>query len=252
MGRTKRVKTGIPGLDRLMEGGIPERSHVVLMGPAGSGKTSFCCQFLHVGASRYKENGIYLSFEEKYKVIMKNAATMGFDLKRLEEQGKLSFIKYDRYHVDEVPNVLESRVKDIGAKRVVIDSISAARYFVREEADFRRLVLDLSNALKRLECTVIFVSEEGPDSLEKGLYGIEEFIAEGIIVLYYERGESGFERRLHVWKMEGSGHSENLHPYKITRKGIAVQAKGHRYAHERPAAHHTHPKKKAHPGRSHA
>jgi KaiC/GvpD/RAD55 family RecA-like ATPase len=93
---------------------------------------------------------------------------------------------------------------------------------VGDEAELRRLLFSLSVVLRRLNCTAILVSEivQGSQSLSR--YGVEEFVADSVIVLYYERVHSTFNRALQVWKLRGSPHSEKLHPYKIGPKGIEV------------------------------
>ncbi len=221
----ERLKTGIPGLDEILHGGIPTGNTVLVTGTTGSGKTILASQYAYMGAKKYKEPTVYLSFEETPESIRKNALNFGWDFGPLEKEEKFSFVKYDPYHVDEVPNILQGKIREIQAKRVVIDSISSLSFYVREGSDFRRLVFNISQVLEKMECTAMLISEIVPGSLSLSRNGVEEFIVDGVIVLYYKRVDSSFSRAIQIWKMRGSDHSEKLHPYKICSKGIEVYPK---------------------------
>ncbi len=220
-----RVKIGIEGLDEIMNGGIPRGQLVLLSGTCGTGKTTLCSQYVYNGLTKFKENGIYLSFEEMPQNIKNNVSQFGFEFEPFEKAGKFSFIKYDPYHVEEVFDVLETAVREMKAQRVVIDSVSALGIHVRDKAELRRMIFNLSRTLRKLGCTAMLVSEIVPGSSGISRYGVEEFVTDSVIVLYYERSEFSFSRAIQVWKMSGSDHSKKLHPYKITGKGISVQAR---------------------------
>ncbi|MBN1896848.1 MAG: AAA family ATPase [Candidatus Aenigmarchaeota archaeon] len=217
-----RVKTGIPGLDEITNGGIPEGHTVLISGTAGTGKTILCSQYLYQGVTRYKEPGVYLSFEESTESIKRNALNFGMDFAALEASKKFRFVTYDPYHIDDIGTHLESTIREIGAKRVAIDSISALNFYMREGTNFRRVLLNISNALKKMKCTTFLISEivAGTQGLSRN--GLEEFIADAALVLYYNRIDSSFSRAIQVWKMRGTSHSESLHPYKITKEGINI------------------------------
>jgi KaiC/GvpD/RAD55 family RecA-like ATPase len=221
----ERVKTGIEGLDEIMNGGIPRGQLVLLSGTCGTGKTTICSQYIYNGLTKFKENGIYLSFEEMPQSIKNNVKQFGFDFEKFEKEGKFSFIKYDPYHVEEVFDILETAIRETKAQRVVIDSVSALGIHVRDKAELRRMIFNLSVTLRKLGCTALMVSEIVPGSTGKiSRYGVEEFVTDSVVVLYYERNEFSFSRAMQVWKMSGSDHSKKLHPYKITDKGVSVQA----------------------------
>jgi len=217
----ERLKTGIEGLDALTNGGLPRNQLILLTGTSGTGKTTTCLQYIHNGAKLFNENGVYLSFEDPEELLIENASNFGWDLKSLEKKGKFSFIKYDPYKIEDVLDILESTILEVKAKRVVIDSISALGLYVRE-AELRRMIFDISVTLRRLRCTPILVSEivQGTPGLSR--YGVEEFVADSVIVMYYERIRSTFNRAIQVWKLRGSAHSERLHPYQIGKKGIRI------------------------------
>ncbi len=218
----ERVRTCIPGMDEIMGGGIPKRQLSLITGTSGTGKTTFCCQFMHDGIKRFNESGVYLSFEEQSDSIKENTKEFGWDFDALEKTGRFSFIRYDPYHIEDVFDILESNIREIKATRVVVDSISALGLHVRDEAELRKMIFDLSMVLRKLNCTSVMVSEIVPGTTGLSRYGVEEFVADSVIVLYYERMQSTFSRAIQVWKVRGSPHSEKLHPYSITKKGITV------------------------------
>ncbi len=218
----ERVKTGVPGLDTLMGGGIPKNQLVLLTGTSGTGKTIFCNQYVYYGIKKYNQNAVYLSFEEPIQYIKGNVKQFGWDLGQLEKSGKLAFIRYDPYRIEDAFEILESTIRDVKAPRVVIDSISALGLYVKDDAELRRMIYNLSLILRRLQCTAIIVSEMVYGRPGISRYGVEEFVADSVIVLYYERLDSTFSRAVQIWKLRGSRHSQKLHPYDISNKGITV------------------------------
>lgn len=221
----ERLNTGIPGLDEIMGGGLPENQLVLVTGTAGTGKTTFSTQYAYMGAKKYNQNAVYLSFEEPGESLKKNMKNFGWDLGQLEAEGKFSFIRYDPYNIEDVMNVLESSIRDVGARRVVIDSISALALYVRDKTELRRIIFNMSLILRKLKCTPILVSEMVYGDKGLSRYGVEEFVADSVLVLYYERLQSSFIRAMQVWKLRGSSHSEKLHPYTIDENGITVYPK---------------------------
>jgi KaiC/GvpD/RAD55 family RecA-like ATPase len=221
----ERVKTGIPGLDEIMHGGMPESQTMLLSGTAGTGKTILASQYVYMGAKKYKEPCVYLSFEEAPESIKRNALNFGWDFGPLEKSGIFSFVKYDPYHVDDIVTHLEGKIREISAKRVVVDSISALSFYLREDSNFRRTLFNLSSVLEKLNCTSIMISEVLPGSPGLSRHGLAEFVADAAVILYYSRVDASFSRAIQVWKLRGSSHSERLHPYKITDNGIMVYPK---------------------------
>jgi KaiC/GvpD/RAD55 family RecA-like ATPase len=229
----ERLKTGIPGLDEIIGGGIPNNHLLLVTGTAGAGKTIFCSQYIYQGITKYKDNAIYLSFEEPVDSIKTNLKTFGWDFDKLEKQGTLSFIRYDPYHIEDVFDMLESTIREIKATRVVVDSISALGLHIRDQGELRSMIFNLSNILRKLNCTSVLSSEIVPGSSGISRYGVEEFVTDGVIVMYYERIASTFSRAVQVWKMRGSSHSEKLHPYKIDPEGIRIYPEEEAFVHRR-------------------
>ena len=226
--------SGIPGLDNILGGGLPKNRLILVSGPAGSGKSTFSLQFLYHGILGEDEPGIYVTFDEKPENVRNDALSYGWDLKSLEDQGLLVMIdgysyragvssteKYaTKLEVDELLTMLIEVIDEIGAERVVIDSITALALSLNDETQIRKEILKFGAILSNLTCTTLMTSEMQKKG-EVSRYGVEEFMAQGVIVLDYQFGQRG-ERSISVRKMRGVKHSMIERPFKITNNGIVV------------------------------
>lgn len=224
MGVKNRANSGIFGLDELMEGGLPTGSVTLLSGTCGTGKSIFGMQFIYFGA-KAGEPGVFISFEESPESIKSNVSGFGWDIEKLERENKIIIIRLDPFHVEDIYDLVESAIKKIKAKRVVIDSISALGLYIRDPPEIRLTILNLSSLLRKLGCTSIITSEILPTQENLSRFGVEEFVADGVIILYYLRVDAKYARSLTVWKMRGTEHSQKLHPYAISKKGIITYPK---------------------------
>jgi KaiC/GvpD/RAD55 family RecA-like ATPase len=228
--KKERVDVGVPGIDQLIGGGLLPKTLTLLTGTTGTGKTIMSSQFIYSGVKDYNEPGVYVSFEEPVDNIKENCLDFGWDFDPLEKKGKVVFVRYDPFHVEDIYELIETNIKKVEAQRVVIDSISALGLYVRDIPDIRRMVFNISLLLRKLECTSILISETLPMQGSLSRFGVEEFVTDNVIVLYYTRTGSQFSRALTVWKMRGSGHSNKLHPYAITDKGVVIYSKEEAFA----------------------
>ncbi|MEO2116986.1 MAG: KaiC domain-containing protein [Methanocaldococcus sp.] len=232
----KRVKTGIPGMDEILHGGIPERNVVLLSGGPGTGKSIFCQQFLYKGASEYNEPSILIALEEHPVQIRENMKQFGWDVRKLEEEGKFAIIdaftygigsaaKRERYVVNdpnderELIDVLKTAINDIGAKRIGIDSVTTL--YINKPMMARRTVFLLKRVISGLGCTAIFTSQISVGERGFGGPGVEHAV-DGIIRLDLDEIDGELKRSLIVWKMRGTSHSLKRHPFDITNEGIIV------------------------------
>ena len=225
----EKINSGIPGLDKIMGGGIPKNHIVLISGTCGTGKTTMCMQYMYEGVTKYGENGVFLSFEESPESMKSTYKEFGWDFDFLEKKGKFKFIKYDPYHIEEIFDILSSAVVEVGAKRVAIDSLSALALHLHDREDIRKMIFDLAALLSKLNCTAFVVSEIVPGKKGISRYGVEEFMSDSVIVLYYERNKLVFSRGIQIWKVRGSNHSKNVHPYKISAKGITINPEEEAY-----------------------
>lgn len=236
----RMVKTGIPGLDEILGGGIPEGSVVLVSGPCGAGKTIFSLQFLHNGAFKYGEKGAYIALDEKPDLVRKRAKPFGWDLRDLELDNKIAIL--DAYATlaklptaekmkvlgplettSFITGILETLEK-VSAKRVVIDSITAFAYQFIDPKSIRDVILRIFAILRELKCTAIITSEVEPGEGRLSRWGVEEFLADGVIRLLSSSGESAIESRaLRIIKMKGTKHPLGLVPFKIGDEGVTVE-----------------------------
>jgi len=204
---TERVPTGIGGLDSAIEGGFPRGSLILLAGNPGTGKTSFAAQFL-LGGAESGEPGVYVSFAEKRETLLENLSRqLGRDLRKFEEGGELRVLDMATVKEEALPATLEAIVNEIqalGAKRLVIDSFTAMAQAFEEPIEARAVVHSiLSKLIGQLGCTTLMISEVPTGSERIGL-GLEEFVADGLIVLRRTRLEDRPFRELEIAKLRGT------------------------------------------------
>ncbi|MEM5843677.1 MAG: ATPase domain-containing protein [Candidatus Aenigmatarchaeota archaeon] len=219
----ERVKTGIPGLDDLIAGGFPQSSTILLSGVAGAGKTIFCLQFIYNGAYVYNEPGVYISLEEEPERLI-NYATEEFNwnFKELIDKKMVSFVSAEMYSFEKLRDLIESEATKIKAKRLVIDPSTILGLYFEKTLEVRKSILDLTRLVKRLGCTTVLVSEIEEGSKKISGLGVEEFVVDGIIILYYIKEAGFYTRGLCVRKMRATNHDSGVHPLQITKNGLVV------------------------------
>ena len=220
-----RVPTGIKGFDILIEGGIPKGYSVLLGGNPGSGKTIFAAQYLYHGLSKFGEPGIYVSFAEDRGAFLKNMKRMGMDFEKYEQEGKFKYMDLVTVKEKGVDDVLErvfAEISALKAKRLVIDSFSALSQAFPEKIEIRvALHTVLGKITRKSGVTTLLISEIPLGSKLLG-EGMEEFVADGVIVLS-QCAERGFlARKLQVIKMRGTKTLRIELRYDIGQDGLSV------------------------------
>ncbi len=242
---SERVKTGIKGLDELIEGGFPRGFSYLLMGGPGSGKTTFGVQYLFKGLKENGENGLYVTFDEPPYSISNNMLRYGWDLPEVERQAKFGFVDVSpikretkgtfvpaalqqsflgaaKFNIDDVVSVISEAKRKVNAQRCVIDSISALTLQYKDEFEIRQQTLRLIKVLTEMDLTTILLAEYPEDRQDLTKFGAEAFLAQGVIVLHMYRVEESNLKALEVRKMRGVKHTDRLCPYRITAEGIEV------------------------------
>lgn len=219
-----RTRTGVPGLDELMDGGIPRGNLVVLAGDPGSGKSCLCLSYLYQGVTKYDEPGIYISLEESVDEIIRDGKQFGWDFKKLIKEKKVLIETVELYDFDKLKNLIEDSIQVIEAKRLVIDPGVIFRLYFDRELDARKRIMSLGKMLKMIDCTTIITNEINLDKT-RSLFGLEEYVADGVILLYHTKIENRFVRSIGVLKMRGTKISEKLHPIVISSKGVKILSK---------------------------
>ncbi|MEM2908772.1 MAG: ATPase domain-containing protein [Candidatus Bilamarchaeaceae archaeon] len=220
----ERVKTGIAGLDEMINGGIPRRRHIAIYGGPGCGKTSFGFEFVYRGAQN-GENGIYITLEETADDIMenmKNTFPMLTDVPKMVKDKKIEIIKPEKFELEEIANIIEERITENDVKRAVIDSATMIRMSFGTDLEYRQTLFEFLSLLRNLDCTTMTTVEASTAVKAEMHYDIEHFVMDGIINLYNLDREDRRIRALEVFKMRGTDHSRDLVPFKVTPSGIKV------------------------------
>ncbi|HEY3581980.1 MAG TPA: circadian clock protein KaiC, partial [Pyrinomonadaceae bacterium] len=222
--------TGIPGFDEITGGGLPAGRPTLVCGSAGAGKTLFALEFLFRGATIYNEPGVFMSFEESGEEIITNVASLGFDLKKLIDDKKLliDYVFIERSEIEETGEYdleglflrLGYAIDQIGAKRVVLDTLEALFSALPSEAIVRAELRRLFRWLKEKGVTAVITGERGEGTLTR--YGLEEYVADCVILLDNRVDNQISTRRLRIIKYRGTSHGTNEYPFFIDEKGFSV------------------------------
>ncbi len=235
---TEWMKTGIQGFDDLLEKGIPKGSAILLSGGAGCGKTIFALQVLNYAASK-GEKCLYISFEESEKSLKKHMKDFGWDPETLEKKGFLKIKQADAFDIstsveallakakgellielDEIPGLIPEGFKP---DRIVLDSLSAlAAAFSKKEETYRIYIEQLFRYFEKKGVLSFLISETEQLPTKFSENGVEEFLADGVIVLYNIRRGTIRENAIEILKMRGTKHQKKIVAFQITDKGIVV------------------------------
>ena len=236
----RRLATGIDGLDKMLDGGLPSHRTCLVCGGPGSGKTVLAMQFLYYGAVECGEPGLYVSLDESKDNLMEEMSGFGWDIDKLEKSGQFLFV--DACPIRKVPGEVKLGNLSIGKrdfnlmslveiiwrkaekaeiKRVVIDPIAALTFQYLDISERRTATLDFLEALSQLKTTNLITTELRSLTLQREILA-EEFFTHGVIVLHSWRNQLAAHGGLQIEKMRGIAHDNQIRPYKITKKGIQV------------------------------
>ena len=226
----EKCLTGIKGLDEITKGGLPRGRPTLICGGAGSGKTLFAMEFLMRGAMDYGEPGVFMTFEETSEDLAKNFISLGFDLPDMMSRGLIAtdHVKIERNEVEETGEYdleglfirLGNAIDSIGAKRVVLDTIEALFSGLSNAAIIRAELRRLFHWLKDRGMTAIVTGESGDKMLTR--YGLEEYVADCVILLDFRIEEQISTRRLRIVKYRGSSHGSDEYPFLIDERGFSI------------------------------
>ncbi len=229
-----KLKTGIEGFDVLAEGGMPEGRTTLVTGTAGSAKTIFASQFLAEGIRKYDQRGVFVTFEESPDDIRRNVSSLGWDITSWEEEEKWLFVDgsfkteeatvvIGSYDFGALLSRVEHAVKSIGATRVVMDSLGASFARFKDMGTIRSELFRIGSALKKLGVTTVMTAERTDDYGDIGRYGIEEFVADNVIIMRNVLEEEKRRRTLEILKFRGAMHQRGEFPFTIVEdRGIVV------------------------------
>ncbi|HXD19542.1 MAG TPA: circadian clock protein KaiC [Vicinamibacterales bacterium] len=224
-----KVATGIDGFDEITGGGLPQGRPTLVCGGPGCGKTLFALQFLVHGAA-HGESGVFVTFEETEEDLLKNAASLGYDVPGLIERKRLAleYIRVERSEIEETGEYdleglfirLDHALRTVRARRIALDTIESLFAGLSNAGVLRAELRRLFAWLKERGITAVITGERGTDTLTR--QGLEEYVSDCVIVLDHRVTDQISTRRLRVVKYRGSSHGTNEYPFLIDRRGLAV------------------------------
>jgi circadian clock protein KaiC len=224
--------SGIKGFDEITFGGLAKGRPTLVCGGAGSGKTLFGMEFLVRGAAEFDEPGLFVSFEESESDLLSNFASLGFDLKKLETENKISidYVHIERSEIEETGEYdLEGlfvrmgfAIDAIGAKRVVLDTLEALFSAFSDQFILRSELRRLFRWLKDRGLTAVITAERGDEGSSLTRHGLEEYVSDCVISLEHNVVNRISTRRLRVVKYRGTIHGTNEYPFLIDEGGFSV------------------------------
>ncbi len=237
----ERISSGINGLDPLIEGGFPRKRTVLIVGAAGTGKSIMATQFLVKSATQKDEPGVLVALEEEPEKIIANMMRFGWDLEALVESDLLRIVRaiptrlskeryildrvstsgYRDFSVENLASLVHDNIQQINATHIVFDPISSLEFYESDIFRVRQEISVLAKSMESRNMTTLMIAESSTGS-PTGRFGIETFIADGVIVLYYLRKGNRRVRALEILKMRGTNHSPELIPFTIDSKGLRL------------------------------
>jgi circadian clock protein KaiC len=225
----EKCPTGTKGFDEITEGGLPKNRTTLICGGAGSGKTLFGIDFIINGATKYKEPGVFMSFEETQDELYRDVASLNLDLKGLVSKKKILLehvllerrdIQENDFNLEGLFIRLEDAIDSIGAKRVVVDSIESLFAGLTDPGILRLEIKRLFRWLKEKKVTALITGEPGLGTYTR--HGLEEYISDCIIFLDNRVSEQTSIRRIRIIKYRGSNYGTNEYPFIIDTNGLSV------------------------------
>ena len=230
--KIEKLLTGIEGFDLVTNGGLPIGRSTLVSGTAGSAKTVLAVQFLVEGAAR-GEHGVLVTFEEAPADLRRNVLGFGWDIAKLEAEKKFAFVdasprpdeerlEAGSYDFGALVARIEAGIRKVGAKRIALDSIGSIFTQFKDTGIVRRELHRIAAALKEFGVTAIITSERNDDYGDISRHGVEEFVADNVILLRNALGDEKRRRTLEVLKFRGTSHQKGEFPFSVTDQGLVV------------------------------
>ena len=226
-----KIPTAIPGFDAISNGGLPKGRATLISGTSGSSKTILAIQYLYLGVTEFSESGVFVTFEETPVDIKRNVKSFGWDLDKLENEGNLAFvdlspepglplIESGDYDFSALLVRIETAVKTVNAKRVAIDSIGSLFSQFTDAGTVRREMFRLAAGINQMGVTTVITSERTVEYGEIARHGVEEFVADNVIILRNALDEEKRRRTIEILKYRGAPHQKGEFPFTISDRGV--------------------------------
>lgn len=222
-----RLEVGIEGLDAMIQGGVPTESLLAVVGSAGTGKTTIGLQFLASGLAA-GERAIFIALEQDREIILATAEEFGWPFEEYAASGALAVVDLDpvelAHSLDTIRGELPRLIREHGASRLVLDSVSLLEMMYDDPARRRNELYDFARSLKSADVTALLTSEASEANAYASRYGIVEYLSDGVVILRYIRTAEYQATRLgvEIQKLRNTNHSRELKPYEIDEDGISV------------------------------
>ena len=231
--QVEKLRTHIPGFDHIATGGMPKGRTTLISGSAGTAKTVFACQFLVAGIEENQHPGVFVTFEESPQDIRRNMLGFGWDIAQYEAKGHWLFVDASQsqeetvisgdYDLSALIARIEYAVRKIGAMRVSVDSLGAIFAQFSDSLQLRRDLFRIASSLKSMEVTTIMTSERTQEYGEIARFGVEEFVADNVVILRNILEHEQRRRTIEILKFRGTTHRKGEYPFTIIpSKGIVV------------------------------
>lgn len=229
-----KTATGIPGFDFIADGGLPKGRTALIAGSAGSGKTIFASQFLAAGIRDAGEAAVFVTFEEQPADIRKNMRSFDWNIDRWEADGLWSFVDAAPDPSQETTIVgdydfgallarIEHAIAKVGATRIVLDSIGAVFTHYPDATRVRHELFRIACFLRELGVTAVLTAERTEEYGAIARHGIEEFVADSVIILRNVLEEEKRRRTIEILKFRGTTHKKGEYPFTVMPKdGVIV------------------------------
>lgn len=233
-GSIRKIPTGIVSFDIIAKGGVPENRTTLVSGTAGSGKTVFAMQFLAEGIRGADEHGVFVTFEESASDIRKNMGSFGWDLDGWEREGRLAFVdaspdpeievvEAGGYDLNALLARVQHAVRKVKATRVSVDSLGAIFSQFQDQSLVRRELFRIASALKHMGVTAVLTAERVQDYGPVARFGVEEFIADNVMILRNVLEDENRRRTIEILKFRGTDHQKGEYPFTIVAgRGLVV------------------------------
>jgi circadian clock protein KaiC len=230
----EKLATGIKGFDLISDGGLPKGRTTLVSGTAGSGKTIFAAQFLAEGIQQTGEPGVFVTFEESSQDIRKNIISLGWNISQWEKEKKWTFVDASpqakgetiiagSYDLGALLVRIENAIRSVGAERVSLDSLGAVFSRFGDTSTVRVELFRIASALKEMGITAVMTAERSREYGDIARYGVEEFVADNVIILRNVLEEEKRRRTVEILKFRGTSHQKGEFPFTIMPgSGIVV------------------------------
>ncbi len=229
-----KVPTGISGFEEISYGGLPKGRSTLISGSSGSGKTIFACQFLAEGIRQFNEPGVFVTFEENVPDLRKNVESFGWNIRSYEKKKMWRFVDaavpigtntqlVGEFDLDALIVRIGAMLDEIGAKRIVLDSIGSLFHHFHDPATIRRELYKILSFLKNRNIVIIITSERLEEYGLVSRFGVEEYITDNVVILRNVLEDEKRRRTIEILKYRGSIHSRGEQSFVITRpNGVVI------------------------------